>query len=198
MYTNSFNSLDIILYSSQNSYYRYFINLLTGKKWTHVAVIIHGKDINEIHSNFSKNIYHLDNNKLYIWESNIDNQLDSEDNICKKGIRIIPFEKHIFKNCKHKIRKLKKKLNIQQINKLKEIHLDVHSKLYDYNIIHWLELLLGFPFTNNDIQRDNSFVCSAFIGFLFTKLELLDSNTNWNLLKPDYFDSDNLNDILEI
>jgi hypothetical protein len=40
-------------------------------------------------------------------------------------------------------------------------------------------------------QKTSRFVCSAFIGYIYTKLTLLPEDTDWSILYPSYFSSEN-------
>ena len=76
--------------------------------------------------------------------------------------------------------------------KLETIHDTVYGKPYDLNLKDWLTALL--PLENNE-PTISRFWCSALVGYIYTKCDLLDPFTNWSFLRPVDFsvESENLN-----
>ena len=74
--------------------------------------------------------------------------------------------------------------------KLHDIFDITNGKPYDKNPIDWIEAIIGKDFQP---QRTNAFWCSALVGCILTKLEILDSSTDWSIMSPAYlaeFNSD--------
>ena len=74
---------------------------------------------------------------------------------------------------------------------LTKIHDVVYNKPYDIMPLAWILAIF-----RKDIrpQRTDRFWCSAFIGFILTKIGLLKADTDWSLMRPCDFalDGENL------
>jgi cell wall-associated NlpC family hydrolase len=135
---------------------------------------------------------------LYIWESILDDaSLDIEDDKKKRGVQIVPLEEFI--------RTYTGKLYTRSVrcgsmvgtdsyshifseSALKEIHDATYDKPYDVNPIDWIGCA-----RNKDLspQKTGRFWCSAFVGYVYTKLGLMEPNTDWSNLTPSYFSTEN-------
>ena len=51
----------------------------------------------------------------------------------------------------------------------------------------WIE---GYLQKDHDPQKTNRFWCSALIGYIYTKLGILNSDTDWSILRPCDFSED--------
>ena len=74
--------------------------------------------------------------------------------------------------------------------KLHDIFDITNGKPYDKNPMDWIEAMIGKDFKP---QRTNAFWCSALVGCILTKLEILDNSTDWSIMSPAYladFNSD--------
>jgi len=71
---------------------------------------------------------------------------------------------------------------------LKKIHQVVYDKPYDLVITDWIELYCK---KDPHPQKTSRFVCSAFIGYVYTQLKLLPEDTDWSILYPGFFSSEN-------
>jgi len=71
---------------------------------------------------------------------------------------------------------------------LKKIHDVVYDKPYDIVITDWIE---AYCKKDPHPQKTSRFVCSAFIGYIYTQLTLLPADTDWSILYPGYFSSEN-------
>lgn len=141
---------------------------------------------------------------IYVWESGLELKPDPQDNKVKFGVQITPIEEMIEsykKNDGHGyVRKIIcDKLPSQDnypfsINNLKNIHNIVYDKPYDINPIDWIKELLGI---NNDKPSIDSFWCSAFVGYVYTKCGILNNKTNWSILTPSDFSLDGQNLLFE-
>ena len=135
---------------------------------------------------------------LYIWESILDDaSLDIEDDKKKRGVQIVPLEEFI--------RTYTGKLYTRAVrcgsmvgadsyahifseSALKEIHDATYDKPYDVDPIDWIGCV-----RNKDLspQKTGRFWCSAFVGYVYTKLGLMEPNTDWSNLTPSYFSTEN-------
>ena len=158
------------------------IKRFTHSNFTHVAMIL--KDPKFIHPSLKG---------LYIWESGKEDEPDPQDNKTKFGVQITPFEEiyQTYKNTGGKIyiRKIKDNKNFTDIN-LKKIHDIVYDKPYDIVAPDWIEAYLQ---KDPDPQKISRFWCSALIGYIYTQLEILDTDTDWSILRPcDFSDTSEL------
>ena len=67
--------------------------------------------------------------------------------------------------------------------KLHDIFEITNGKPYDKNPMDWIEAIIGKDFKP---QRTNSFWCSALVGCILTKLNILDKKTDWSIMNPGY------------
>jgi len=127
----------------------------------------------------------------YIWMSGSSNVPDSEDNTMKFGVQFVPYDEYVTTyGGKLYIRKLHcwKYDELFTTERLKKIHQVVYDKPYDLVITDWIE---AYCKKDPNPQKTNRFVCSAFIGYIYTQLTLLPEDTDWSILYPSYFSSEN-------
>jgi hypothetical protein len=127
----------------------------------------------------------------YIWMSGTSNVPDSEDNTMKFGVQFVPYDEYVTTyGGKLYIRKLHcwKYDELFTTERLKKIHQVVYDKPYDLVITDWIE---AYCKKDPNPQKTNRFVCSAFIGYIYTQLTLLPQDTDWSILYPSYFSSEN-------
>jgi hypothetical protein len=129
----------------------------------------------------------------YIWMSGISNVPDPEDNTKKFGVQFVPFDEYVSTySGKLYIRKLNCWKYDQLFTKenLKKIHKVVYDKPYDVVIADWVE---AYCKKDPQPQKTSRFFCSAFIGYIYTQLTLLPEDTDWSILYPGFFSSENPN-----
>ena len=75
---------------------------------------------------------------------------------------------------------------------MKEIHDIVYDKPYDIVPKDWIEALFR---KDDKPQKTDRFWCSALVGFIYTKVGILDKSTDWSVMRPSDFsvDLENLN-----
>ena len=74
--------------------------------------------------------------------------------------------------------------------KLAEIHQVVYDKPYDIVPTDWIEAYFK---KDTNPQKTNRFWCSALLGFIYTKLGILDKTTDWSILSPvEFLNNDSL------
>ncbi len=129
----------------------------------------------------------------YVWMSGSSDLPDSEDNKMKFGVQFVPYDEYVKTyGGKLYIRKLEcwKYHELFTTERLKKIHQVVYDKPYDLVLSDWIELYCK---KDPNPQKTNRFVCSAFIGYIYTQLTLLPKDTDWSILYPGYFSSENPN-----
>lgn len=168
---------DIILFSSHSkdmlSYFSSLIKWGTHSDYTHVAMIL-------------KDPCFLDNplEGLYVWQSGWEGKPDPQDNKTKLGVQITPLQEILndYKNGGVFVRKINLDAkNIFNDKILKEIHKNVYDKPYDIILSDWIKGLIQ---KNNTPQITSRFWCSALVGYIYTKVGILDENTDWTILRP--------------
>jgi len=176
---------DIILISNyEKGWLNLFLDMIrygTHSDYVHIGIII-------------KNPNFLENplEGTFLWESGYEGTPDPQDGKVKLGVQLTNIDDVLknYDNAKFFVRKFNDYTPFTDI-KLKEIHNIVYDKPYDINPRDWIGALF-----NNDKnpQHTNSSWCSAFVGFVLTKIDILDSKTDWSILKPCDFaiDGENL------
>jgi hypothetical protein len=73
-------------------------------------------------------------------------------------------------------------------DRMKEIHDCVYNKPYDIVVRDWIE---AYCKKDPDPQKISRFWCSALAAFIYTKVGLLDEKTDWSIIRPSFFSSEN-------
>ena len=128
---------------------------------------------------------------LYFWESSNENFNDAEDHTKKLGVEIVDLQELI--NRCGSIKLYYRKLNLHKNkkidnSKLKNIHNIVHNKPYDIVPIDWIE---AFFRVDSRPKKTDRFWCSALLGYIYVQLGLLPKDTDWSILRPSYFSTEN-------
>ena len=144
------------------------IKYFTNSNYSHVAVVL--KDPKFIHPSLKG---------YYIWESSYEGTPDPQDNKIKLGVQITPLDE-VLNNCR------------QTNTNLEEVHNVVYNKPYDIVPLDWLNAITR---KDNTPQKTDRFWCSALVGYIYTRCNLLSQNTDWSILRPSDF-SDNCDSIL--
>ena len=122
---------------------------------------------------------------IFVWESGYEGTPDPQDNKIKLGVQLVEINqfKNNYESAKFVVRKLQDNTNFTN-EKLKEIHNKVYKKPYDINILDWI-----FAFFRKDLnpQKTSRFWCSAFVGYIFTKCNILKEDSDWSILTPNDF-----------
>ena len=126
----------------------------------------------------------------YIWESGREEEPDPQDGKKKLGVQITPFEEIYQSYLQDKstiyVRRVSECSNFNN-TKLDEIHKVVYDKPYDIVPSDFIEAVFR---KDNDPQKTSRFWCSAFIGYIYTQCGILNSDTDWSILRPCDFSSD--------
>ena len=175
---------DLVLFDSDNSgflkLFDWLIKSATKSDYNHIGII------------FKDPTYIKDDLKgLFLYESSWEGTADPADGKIKLGVQITPLEE-VIKNNKGKI--FVRKLISESEEKYKQIFsannmLDVYQRhnnvnAYDINPKDWVEALFRIDF---DPQKTGRFFCSALVGYVYTKLGILEPNTDWSILRPSDF-----------
>lgn len=172
---------DILLFDIQESglmgLFNKAIKYFTHSNYSHVAVVL--KDPSFIHPSLKG---------YYIWESSWEGSPDPQDGLTKLGVQITPFDE-IYNKCKANnssifVRRVQCSPNIFNDTILSQIHDVVYKKPYDIVPSDWIKALGR---TDNTPQRTDRFWCSALVGYIYTKCSLLNSSTDWTILRPSDF-----------
>ncbi len=173
-FINTCQTGDLLLYSSKK-WYSYFIELAGWSKYSHVSIII--RDPTWINPEFKG---------LYIFESGIENVNDviNNEHIC--GVQLVKLEdalKYYENGINGNVYYIKN--NFERTDdfntNLKHIIIKNDDKPYDINILDWI----GAKFNLRIVHRNTiRFFCSALVGYVFTQLNLLPSDTDWTIIPP--------------
>tara|TARA_B100000214_G_scaffold334669_1_gene277496 strand:- start:1046 stop:1657 length:612 start_codon:yes stop_codon:yes gene_type:complete len=168
---------DLILFHGRHNLFDRLIEYFTSSNYSHIGMII--KD-----PKFT--IKPLVG--LFFWESSDENIRDVEDNHYKIGVEIVPLEQMLKNEIKVSdlyYRKLNHNLQFSE-ETFKHIHKTVHDKPYDIMPLDWLE---AYYREDSHPQKTDRFWCSALVGYIYTQLGLLPSNTDWSVMRPSDFSS---------
>ena len=73
---------------------------------------------------------------------------------------------------------------------LENIHKIVYDKSYDY---YPTDLIKALEKKDKEPQRTDCFWCSALVGCIYTKSNILESNTDWSIMEPCDFSKEQQN-----
>jgi hypothetical protein len=173
---------DDLQYSSWGLF-SWFIKFMTKSDFSHVGMIVVDPVFTDVPLKGT-----------YVWTSGISDVPDPEDNTKKFGVQLVPYDHFITTyGGKIYVRRIEfesteKYTQIFSNEKLKEIHKVVYDKPYDMVVTDWIE---AYCKKDPNPQKTSRFFCSAFIGYVYTKLTLLDEGLDWSILYPSYFSSEN-------
>jgi hypothetical protein len=185
------NTGDVILYCGskrKKTWFSIFSSLIryaTHSYTTHIGMIVKDPDFT-----------HTKLEGIYVWESGWEGTADPEDGKIKLGVQLTPIDQILKDTKKNNIKLVTRKLNCPEntftTEKLKEISSVVNNKPYDINPRDWFYAIFD---NDENPQKTDSFWCSALIGYIYTKLGILENTTDWSILKPSDFslESENLN-----
>lgn len=160
--------------------FSWFIKFMTQSDFSHIGMVVKDPDFTDPPMKGT-----------YVWMSGISNVPDAEDNTKKFGVQFVPYEDFI-KTYTGKI--YLRRLHSERYHefftteRLKKIHQVVYDKPYDLVVTDWIE---AYCKKDPRPQKTSRFVCSAFIGYVYTQLTFLREDTDWSILYPSYFSSEN-------
>ncbi len=185
---------DLLLFNSHHSgLFSFFTSLIkwgTHSNYSHIGIVL--KDPKFINPSLKG---------LYLWESSYNGEPDPQDGKIKLGVQITPLYEIINYYKKNGgsifVRKINSTSDIP-INEIfnDKILIDIHNKVYDkpYDIVptDWIGAFLKYDI---EPQKTNRFWCSALVGYIYTRVGILNKNTDWSILTPNDFSlsGENLN-----
>ena len=177
--SHSFKTGDLLLCDgNSNGFLGFFGNLIkyfTSSNYSHIAMII-------VNPSF------IDPNLkgTFVWESGWEGTPDPQDGKIKLGVQITPISKFLkeYTGGRVYLRKILCADNVFNDTELKRIHDIVYEKPYDIVPKDWIE---AYFHKDEHPQKTDRFWCSALIGYIYTKLNLLPFNTDWSILRPSDF-----------
>ena len=125
---------------------------------------------------------------IYVWESSWNGTPDPQDGKIKLGVQLTPitelFNEYKKTNSQIYLREVEYTENPFQSKTLEEIHDTVYDKPYDIVPLDWIEALFRL---DTQPQKTNRFWCSALVGYIYTKCGILNSDTDWSVLRASDF-----------
>ena len=157
------------------------IKYFTHSEFSHIAMVL--KDPTFLHPSLKG---------YYVWESSWEGKPDPQDGKIKLGVQITPFEEiyNAYKNDKSSIFVRRISKNSEKFftpENLEDIHKVVYDKPYDIVPKDWVEAAFG---KDSNPQKTDRFWCAALVGYIFTKCNILKSDTDWSKLSPSDFSSE--------
>lgn len=157
------------------------IEFFTKSKFSHIGMVL--KDPTFINPELKG---------YYLWESGGESFPEVESHKIFYGVQIVPLEK-VLESCKkEKLYYMKLILSkTLDINKLKEIHHEIHHHKYDLNIIDWItagiyqEEKIIKSKKRQKIETPKEVWCSALIGYIFIKMGWFSDNVLFRYLSPE-------------
>tara|TARA_Y100000389_G_scaffold86856_1_gene83509 strand:- start:724 stop:1338 length:615 start_codon:yes stop_codon:yes gene_type:complete len=182
-----FDTGDIILFEdkSHNSwldYLSYLIQYFTDSKYSHVGMVvkdplIKGKTI--------KGLYLLESTGL-------DHMIDIDDHKTKFGVQIVDLHKRLQSDDDiFYYRKLNKDRDETFIDLYNKSYMIVKDKPYDINPLDWCKA--DFDLKKGNVQKTNTFFCSALVSFMLVSLNILPRDTDWTIMRPKDLGTENGN-----
>ena len=174
---------DIVLFDfNESGFMGIFNNLIkrfTKSDYSHIAMVL--KDPSFIHPSLKG---------YYIWESSWEGKPDPQDGKIKLGVQITPFheiyDKCVKTNSSITLRRVSNNSAFSEEN-LSEIHNVVYDKPYDIVPTDWIEAINR---KDSHPQKTDRFWCSALIGYIYTQCGLLTNTTDWSILRPSDFSTE--------
>jgi hypothetical protein len=128
---------------------------------------------------------------IFVWESSYHGTQDPQDNKIKFGVQLTPIEFYT-EHYPGKV-DIYKRTGVSIDDKiLCDIHKDVYCHKYDTRVKDWCGALF-----KKEIKRQTEvFTCSAFVSYILTRINVLDSQTPWTIISAAELSSSN-NSILK-
>jgi len=203
---NEMKTGDLILFSGTHSLISSAVKWWTNSKYSHIGMVLVNPKIGVYDIN--KEMKQLKG--VYLIESAYENIPDATDNTYKYGVQVVPL-KEIIKNYEGNI--YWRKLNILNSqyteetlsNTFTNIYSFIKNKKYDLDFIDLFCSRLNITNPNpaynsatlnwfsHDTQKNDKFVCSALVAYIYTHFEFLPNITEWTECIPKYFSDENPN-----
>ena len=169
---------DLLLFNNHSGgFFGWLTSLIkwgTHSNYSHVAMIL--KDPGFIHPSLKG---------LFVWESTYNGMPDPQDGKIKLGVQITPIHECLnFEKRSVFVRKISAPKGTFNDKRLTEIHNTVYDKPYDLVPGDWIE---AFFQVDSNPQKVSRFWCSALIGYIYNKCGIIDTKTDWSILRPSDF-----------
>jgi adenylosuccinate synthase len=188
MSLDNLNTGDILLFSHVSNwsgplqifsnFFDFLIKYWTNSKYNHIGMVV--RDPNFTYGEKLRGLYML--------ESNYEGFMDSENGEVKFGVQLVPLDRALANNYSNVYwRKLECKRDDDFYKRLDRIHMEVHNKPYDTNIIDWLEAATGINI--GDERKTNTFWCSALVAYIYEEMGFIKGSIPWSVITPAQFSS---------
>ena len=169
---------DILLYNS-NYWYSRLIEWGSGSKFSHISIIL--RDPTFINEKLTG---------LYILESSYEDIPDSNTGEKVWGVQIIPLD-HVLEEYKKSYvgnlyyRRLETEKGEDFYTKLKDCIKPTEGDKYDLNPLDWFKA--EFQINIGNTRKENTFWCSALVGYVYCHMGFIDKDISWSILPPRKF-----------
>ena len=169
---------DILLYNS-NYWYSRLIEWGSGSKFSHISIIL--RDPTFINEKLTG---------LYILESSYEDIPDSNTGEKVWGVQIIPLD-HVLEEYKKSYvgnlyyRRLETEKTEDFYVKLKDCIKHTEGDKYDFNPLDWFKA--EFQINIGNTRKENTFWCSALVGYVYCHMGFIDKDISWSILPPRKF-----------
>ena len=169
---------DILLYNS-NYWYSRLIEWGSGSKFSHISIIL--RDPTFINEKLTG---------LYILESSYEDIPDSNTGEKVWGVQIIPLD-HVLEEYKKSYvgnlyyRRLETEKSEDFYVKLKDCIKHTEGDKYDLNPLDWFKA--EFQINIGNTRKENTFWCSALVGYVYCHMGFIDKDISWSILPPRKF-----------
>jgi len=169
-----FQTGDVLLFSDKKFIPSLLIEDLTHSKYSHVGTIL--KDPIFPNETLEEGLYILQATG-YI------DVKDVENNCYTNGVQINKLSS-VYDKTNGDIywRRLTTDRNQEFLQIVSEVHKITHNKDYDFDPDDWIKSYFDWHYGNE--QKENAFVCSALISFLYDRLGFLKKPNDWTLVRP--------------
>jgi len=170
---------DLLLFNDHSSgFFGGFTSMIkwgTHSNYSHIAMIL--KDPSFIHPCLKG---------TFVWESSWEGKPDPQDGKIKLGVQITPLQEII--DAYHAkgifVRRVECDTSLFSPENLGKVHKVVYDKPYDIVPADWIGALFRKDLSP---QKTSRFWCSALVGYIYTQCGLLESATDWSILRPSDF-----------
>jgi len=135
---------------------------------------------------------------LYLWESGAEPFCEAEENEYLYGVQIVPLEQALEQYRRGNV--YYRKLNLDgelDIERLKDIHEEIHHHRYDLNILDWIKAdeyqkegkIEDKSKLNRKIETPETVWCSALMGYIFVSMGWIEKDILFRYLSPEEWTS---------
>ena len=173
---------DLILFDSLSGgllyYFDKLIKYFTNSKFNHIGMVVKDPTFTD------KQL-----KGLYLWESGWEGTPDPQDGKVKLGVQFTPLKEAIRNNNGTiYIRKLQCSESLYNAifteDNLRKVHEVVKDKPYDIVPDDWINAISR---KDTHPKKTDRFWCSALVGYIYSKLNILDQSIDWSVLRPSDF-----------